>query len=95
MIIMSETETGIKIVRELISIEHTYNADDGEHTAFPPIERYTITDIGGGREALSAAAYNATQALNRAMWHRVGIKESDDHKTVVVTGTNSLALDII
>ena len=82
-------ETGILIERTIGQEDVVVRQSDGVHTFSPMVERYKIIDVGGGREAMGMAAYNASQSLFRAMWQRVGMEESKNHQQVVITGTNN------
>ena len=81
--------TGIQIERTIGQEDVVVRESDGVHKFSPMVERYTLIDIGGGREAMGMAAYNAAQSLYRAMWKRVGMEESRNHQQVVITGTNN------
>ena len=89
----TEFENGIKIRRELAPERLTIRGET-EHEVEDLVERYTLDDVGGGRQALSAAAHAALEKLAKEKWFRYGIKESDDHKRVIITGTNSVFVGV-
>lgn len=96
MMIMIDTgfENGIKIRRDLAPVEITIPCENGYSQASPMVEQYIIENVGGTPEAFMSAVRNATEALNHAMWLRVGMSVNKAHTKAVVTGTNSSLYDM-
>ena len=96
MMIMIDTgfENGIKIRRDLAPVEITIPCENGYSQVSPMVEQYIIENVGGTQEAFTSAVRNATEALNHAMWLRVGMSVNKAHPKAVVTGTNSSLYDM-
>lgn len=96
MMIMIDTgfENGIKIRRDLAPVEITIPCENGYSQVSPMVEQYIIENVGGTPEAFTSAVRNATEALNHAMWLRVGMSVNKAHTKAVVTGTNSSLYDM-
>ena len=96
MMIMIDTgfENGIKIRRDLSPVEITIPCENGYSQVSPMVEQYIIENVGGTPEAFTSAVRNATEALNHAMWLRVGMSVNKAHTKAVVTGTNSSLYDM-
>ena len=87
-------ENGIKIRRDLAPVEITIPCENGYSQVSPMVEQYIIENVGGTQEAFTSAVRNATEALNHAMWLRVGMSVNKAHTRAIVTGTNSSLYDM-
>ena len=72
--------SGIKVTHEL--------KVDPESKAL--IEQYTITNVGAMDSSITAEVRDRMAYLRDVGWFRTGITESQDKRTVIVTGTNSM-----